>query len=224
MTYEERIAAAQAKMDELKAKMAEASEKSKAARALKKEEIGQTIDELYSEFRDKPLGSASVGQAHYAVLKDGTAVVTKVQRPLIADMMKKDYAMLKKLAKLVNVVMDEDEDEQTIDLYSVIEELEKVTDEELDFRVEARNTKFFKENCIPDEEKITCPTVIDELTTSRIFTMTLVDGYTVSHKDRIIEDGYDVLWRSDTASPRTSSIRYLTSAASMQTLIRATSW
>ena len=160
------------------------------ARAVIEDETGKNIDEIYSEFRDEPLGSASIGQAHYGVLKDGTKVVTKVQRPLIADMMKKDYVLLKKLAKLVNVVVD-NEDGQAIDLLSVIEELEKVTDEELDFRVEANNTKFFKENCINDEEKITCPDVIDELTTERIFTMTYVDGYTVSHKDRIIEEGYD---------------------------------
>lgn len=162
----------------------------KIARAVIEEESGKTIDELFSEFRDKPLGSASIGQAHYAVLKDGTKVVVKVQRPLIADMMHKDYVLLKKLAGLVNVVVD-DEDGQAIDLVSVIDELEKVTNEELDFRIEAQNTKFFKENCIEDETVITCPTVIDELTTERIFTMTFVDGYTVSHKDRLIEDGYD---------------------------------
>ncbi len=160
------------------------------ARAVIEEETGKKIDEIYSEFRDEPLGSASMGQVHYAVLKDGTPVVTKVQRPLIADMMHEDYKLLKKLAVLVNVVADS-EDGQTIDLLSVIEELEKVTDEELDCRVEAENTKFFKEHCIDDEEKITCPTVYDELTTERIFTMSFVDGYTLSHKDRIIEDGYD---------------------------------
>ena len=160
------------------------------AKAIIEQETGKKIEELYTEFRDEPLGSASMGQVHYAVLKDGTPVVTKVQRPLIADMMHEDYKLLKKLAKLVNVVSD-DEDDQMIDLVSVIEELEKVTDEELDCRIEANNTKFFKEHCIEDEEKITCPTVYDELTTERIFTMSFVDGYTVSHKDRIIEDGYD---------------------------------
>ena len=160
------------------------------AKAVIEEETGKKIDEIYSEFRDKPLGSASMGQVHYAVLKDGTAVVTKVQRPLIADMMREDYKLLKKLAGLVNVVTD-DEDGQMIDLVSVIEEMEKVTEEELDCRIEAENTKFFKENCIEDEEKITCPTVYDELTTERIFTMSFVDGYSVSHKDRLIEDGYD---------------------------------
>ena len=162
------------------------------ARAVIEEETGKKIDELYSEFRDEPLGSASIGQAHYAVLKDGTQVVTKVQRPLIADMMRKDFVLLRRLAELVNSVVDS-EDDQSVDLITVLEELEKVTDEELDFRVEAANTKFFKENCIEDEAKITCPTVIDELTTERIFTMTFVDGYTVSHKDRLIEEGYDVM-------------------------------
>ena len=162
------------------------------ARAVIEQETGKKIDEIFSEFRDKPLGSASIGQAHYAVLKDGTKVVAKVQRPLIADMMREDFVLLKKLAGLVNTVSEADEDgEQMIDLLSVIEELEKVENEELDFRVEAENTKFFKENCIDDEEKITCPTVIDELTTERLFTMTFVDGYSISKRDRLIEQGYD---------------------------------
>ena len=162
------------------------------ARAVIEQETGKKIDEIYQEFRDKPLGSASIGQAHYAVLKDGTKVVTKVQRPLIADMMRKDFVLLKKLGKAINMIGDTDDDsEQMIDLVSVIDELEKVTNEELDFRVEAENTRFFKEHCIEDEEKITCPTVIDELTTERIFTMTFVDGYSISKRDRLIEEGYD---------------------------------
>ncbi len=158
-------------------------------RAVIEDETGKKIDEIYSEFEDKPIGSASIGQAHYAVLKDGTQVVTKVQRPLIAEMMEKDFVLLKKLAKLVNIVTDKNEDEQVIDLVSVIEELEKVTMEELDFRVEAENTKFFKENCIEDEEVISCPTVIDDLTTKRIFTMTFVDGCSVGHTDKLTEEG-----------------------------------
>ena len=162
------------------------------AKAVIEQETGKKISEIYQEFRDKPLGSASVGQAHYAVLKDGTQVVTKVQRPLIAEMMREDFVLLKKLGSLINMVSQTDDDsEQMIDLVSVIDELEKVTNEELDFRVEAENTRFFKENCIDDEEKISCPTVIDELTTERIFTMTFVDGYSIAKKDRLIEDGYD---------------------------------
>ncbi|MBQ3786152.1 MAG: hypothetical protein II799_02655 [Lachnospiraceae bacterium] len=159
--------------------------------AVIEQETGMAIDEIYSEFKKKPLGSASIGQAHYGVLLDGTKVVTKVQRPLIADMMRKDYELLKKLAGLVNVVSDS-EDSDSIDLLAVVEEMEKVSYEELDFRIEAENTRFFHENCIGDGEAISCPEVIDELTTERIFTMTFVDGVSVTKRDKLIEDGYDV--------------------------------
>ena len=165
----------------------------KLARAVIEEQTGKKIDEIYSEFRDKPLGSASVGQAHYAVLKDGRQVVTKVRRPYIADMMRQDFVLLKKLAKGIGVVTEgADNAEEQIDLIEVIEEFEAVTEEELDFRIEAKNTKFFKENCIDDEEKITCPDVVDELTSECMFTMSFVDGYSISKKDRVIADGYDV--------------------------------
>ncbi|MBQ6554845.1 MAG: AarF/ABC1/UbiB kinase family protein, partial [Firmicutes bacterium] len=164
----------------------------KLARAVIEQETGRPIEDIYSEFRDKPLGSASIGQAHYGVLKDGTRVVTKVQRPYIAETMAQDFVMLKKLAGVVNVLSDSDGD-QAVDLLTVIEELEKVTNEELDFRVEAANTKEFKEKCIDDEEKVTCPDVIDELTTQRIFTMTYVDGYSIAKHSKLVEDGYDLL-------------------------------
>ena len=163
------------------------------ARAVIEQEAGKPIDEIFSEFRDKPLGSASIGQAHYAVLKDGTKVVVKVQRPLIAEMMRNDYVLLKKGAAMINAIDDaKDDDEEKVDLLSVIEEMEKVTEEELDFRIEAENTRFFKENCIEDETKISCPSVIDELTTERMFTMTFVDGCSIGKKDKVIAQGCDV--------------------------------
>ncbi|MBO4676857.1 MAG: AarF/ABC1/UbiB kinase family protein, partial [Oscillospiraceae bacterium] len=72
------------------------------------------------------------------------------------------------------------------------DELEKVTNDELDFRIEAENTRFFKENCIEDGEAVSCPTVIDELTTSRIFTMTYIDGCSLAEKERLEAEGCDL--------------------------------
>ena len=163
------------------------------ARAVIEQETGKTIDEIYSEFRDEPLGSASIGQAHYGVLKDGTRVVTKVQRPGIADMMKEDFVLLKKLAGMLNKSAEDDEDSETLDLTGILEELEKVTWEELDFRVEADHTRTFREKCIEDETVVSCPKIIDALSTERILTMTYVDGYSISHMDRLEQDGYDRL-------------------------------
>ena len=157
------------------------------------QETGKKIDEIYSEFRDTPLGSASIGQAHYGVLLDGTQVVTKVQRPGIADMMREDFVLLKKLAGLVSIGDEEEGEGGGVSLTDIIVELEKVTEEELDFRVEAENTRVFRELCIEDETVVSCPQIIDDLTTERILTMTFVDGYSLSRTDLIDRDGYDRL-------------------------------
>ena len=161
-------------------------------RAIIEAETGRSIDDIYSEFRDKPIGSASIGQVHYGVLRDGTKVVTKVQRPLIQEMMEKDFELLKKLAPMLGGVAPAEDGEDAMDLVTIIREFEKVTKEELDFRIEAANTKFFKEVILTDGD-VTCPTVIDELTTERIFTMTYVDGCSVSKKDQLPAHGIEPL-------------------------------
>ena len=147
------------------------------ARQVIEQETGRHIDEIYAEFRDEPLGSASIAQAHYGVLLDGTRVVTKVQRPHIADMMRKDFVLLKRLAGMIGAASQSG---GVVDLKSVLSELEKVTEEELDFRVEAENTRKFRAECLSDHSVISCHTIIDDLTTERILTMTFVDGYSIS--------------------------------------------
>ena len=163
------------------------------ARAVIEQETGKRIEELYSEFRDEPLGSASIAQAHYGVLLDGTRVVTKVQRPGIADMMREDFVLLNKLAGMVNATAEGDDEAETLDLKGILHELEKVTEEELDFRIEADHTRTFRKLCLEDESQVSCPRIIDELTSKHILTMTFVDGYSISHRDRVEEEGYDRL-------------------------------
>ena len=160
------------------------------ARAVIESETGKKIDEIYREFRDEPIGSASIGQVHYGVLLDGTKVVTKVQRPLIAEMMQKDFELLKTLAPFLDVGSEENKDSDAMSFAAIINEFEKVTWEELDFRVEAANTKFFRDVILTDGTA-TCPLVIDELTTERIFTMTFVEGCSVSKKEKLAGQGTD---------------------------------
>ena len=160
------------------------------ARAVIEAETGKKIEEIYSEFRDEPIGSASIGQVHFGVLKDGTKVVTKVQRPLIAEKMQKDFDLLKKLAPLLDGNSEDHKDSDAMSFGTIIKEFEKVTKEELDFRIEAANTNFFKDLILTDGT-VTCPTVIDELTTERIFTMTFVEGCSVGKKEQLEEQGTD---------------------------------
>ena len=124
---------------------------------------GFTPEEMRTTLEDLGPTYVKIAQAHYGALKDGTRVVTKVQRPYIADMVRRDFVLLKKLASVVGVVAEASDGGQTVDLISVIGELEKVTEEELDFRVEAEHTRTFRTLCIEDESVISCPSVIDEL-------------------------------------------------------------
>ena len=54
------------------------------------EEFGMRISKLFAEFEEKPLGSASLGQVHGALLRDGRSVVVKVQRPGIREALAED--------------------------------------------------------------------------------------------------------------------------------------
>ena len=111
----------------------------------------------------------------------------KVQRPYIADMVKKDFVLLKKFAALANIVTETDDGTALIDVRAVINELEKVSNEELDFHVEAEHSRLFREQCIDDETSVSCPVIIDELTTTRILTQTFVDGFPLSRRDKLEE-------------------------------------
>src|SRR5687768_6505873 len=66
--------------DELKLLQSDVSaDAPEQVRAMLEEELGQRVDELFSEFEDVPVASASIGQVHRARLRSGERVVVKVQ-------------------------------------------------------------------------------------------------------------------------------------------------
>uniref|UniRef100_A0A7S4EZP1 ABC1 atypical kinase-like domain-containing protein n=2 Tax=Chrysotila carterae TaxID=13221 RepID=A0A7S4EZP1_CHRCT len=56
--------------------------------------LGQSISEVFRELDEKPIGSASIGQVHRAILKDGRRVVVKVQYPEVRALFASDFAQL----------------------------------------------------------------------------------------------------------------------------------
>ncbi|WP_057740252.1 ABC1 kinase family protein [Limosilactobacillus secaliphilus] len=69
-----------------------------------KNNTGHTPDELFKSFDHQPFASASVGQCHYATLKDGTKVVVKVQHPAVDQLIKADLALFHRAVKLMKYV------------------------------------------------------------------------------------------------------------------------
>ena len=61
-------------------------------------ELGLPLDELFDEFEEVPLASASIGQVHRARLKNGRAVAIKVRHAGIEEIIRRDLDILTGLA------------------------------------------------------------------------------------------------------------------------------
>jgi len=57
--------------------------------------LGRRIDELYAEFGDEPVASASIAQVHRARLFSGEAVAVKVLRPNLLGVIEQDLALMR---------------------------------------------------------------------------------------------------------------------------------
>lgn len=94
------------------------------------------IDVLFRSFEAEPLGSASIGQVHGAVLADGTEVVVKVRRPRLRAGF--DEA-IQTLALVAAAADGRVERVRTANLPGIVELFAELVLEELDFRFEALN-------------------------------------------------------------------------------------
>lgn len=68
------------------------------------EELGQPVEELFAEFIDEPIASASIGQVHAARLATGEDVVVKVQHLGIESVVREDLDVLGGLAQLAEMI------------------------------------------------------------------------------------------------------------------------
>ena len=104
---------------------------------------GVPVSDHFASFDETPLASASMAQVHAGVLKDGSDVVVKVQRPDIGEQVKNDSEILVVIAQLLERVIEEASTYRAVDLVS---EFKDALAQELDFRREAKNLEAFANN------------------------------------------------------------------------------
>ena len=93
-------------------------------------EYHQKLSDVFLEFDEIPLGSASIAQVHKATLKDGRHIVVKVQRPDIYEMMERDISLIRKAVKILKL---NDVLGSVVDLNIVLDEFWHTAKEEMDF-------------------------------------------------------------------------------------------
>src|SRR3989304_3633620 len=69
------------------------------ARRIIESELGRPINDIFLEFNETPLASASIAQVHAATLKDGRKMIVKVVRPGIIKIIRRDLGLMDFLAR-----------------------------------------------------------------------------------------------------------------------------
>ncbi|TDX48005.1 ABC1 kinase family protein [Orenia marismortui] len=147
-------------------------------------ELEGEYGDYFSELSNTPLASASIGQVHKAILKTGEEVVVKVQRKDIQKTIETDLDIMSNLANLLKNKVFTD---NIIDPVEIVDNFSKMIKEELDYCIEARNSKKFQNN-FNDEEDVIIPKVIGDLTTKKVFTMEFIKGFKINKSNKKLKN------------------------------------
>lgn len=156
-------------------------------RQIIEEELGDDLENLYVEFDDKPLATASIGQVHMARLHTNERVAVKIQRPHIRPLVKTDLEILDDLARIMESRIERAKRYQ---LREIIEEFSKSLSLELDYQTEGRNSEKISRPSSEDET-IKVPRVYWSHTTAKVLTMEYINGVKVNNLSRLEEEGYN---------------------------------
>jgi ubiquinone biosynthesis protein len=142
-----------------------------AAQAIVKRELGAPVEEVFARFDPDPLGSASIGQVHRAVLRGGQVVAVKVQRPEAPGRVAADLDLMREFAHFLDRRFGP---RLFIDVRGLVAEFETVIRRELDYNAEAENARRFAANFA--ETPVVIPKVYLEYSTSRVLTLQYIEG------------------------------------------------
>ncbi len=132
-------------------------------------ELGDSIQNIYYSFDEKPLASASIAQVHAAITKEGLDVVVKVQRPDVHITLKTDMQILGLLTKILEWIAPEFKKSGLTGMFS---EFQNSILQEIDFITEAKNIEEFEAYLLEvGEERARVPRVYHSLSSKKILTM-----------------------------------------------------
>ena len=160
----------------------------KIARQIIEEAFACPVHEVFLEFDEEPLASASIAQVHKAVLMDGREMIVKVVRPEIEKIIKRDIGLMHVLAAKAEVYWDA---ARKLKPTNVVYEFEKTLIDELDLMREAANASQLRRN-FRDSEILYVPEVEWDYTTNNVMVMERINGIPVSDVESLKQAGVDL--------------------------------
>lgn len=135
-------------------------------------ETGQLLEELFSQFDEIPIGSASIGQVYKAQFHTGEEIVIKVQRPGVKETVETDLIILREMVKLTENYFKK---QGVMNPMDIVDAFEKTMRKELDYLNEARNIEQFR-TVYKNYPNLYIPSVYRNLSTPRILILEYVSG------------------------------------------------
>jgi predicted unusual protein kinase regulating ubiquinone biosynthesis (AarF/ABC1/UbiB family) len=135
-------------------------------------ELGARVSKAFSEFDPKPIAAASLGQVHFAALRDGRQVIVKVQRPEIRKQIAEDFETLTQIAEFLDA---HTEFGRRYRFLTVLDEFRMTIQQELNYEREAQNLIALGEN-LAEFERIRVPQPVSDYTTRSVLTMDFIQG------------------------------------------------
>ncbi|MGO3151561.1 MAG: ABC1 kinase family protein [Galactobacter sp.] len=136
---------------------------------------GRDPHQVLGRLDPTPLGAASIAQVHAARTTDGRDVVVKVRRPTAAHLVTVDSDIMLRFARTANRRF---EWASEIGFEELTVGLVKVMNEELDYGIEAFNTKVGR-RLTANVPELVVPEVDQELSTDEVLVMDLIEGVPV---------------------------------------------
>jgi ubiquinone biosynthesis protein len=150
-------------------------------------EFGIAPEDLFESLDERPLASASIGQVHSAVLKNGDVVAVKFQRPGIREIIEVDLEIMLHLATLAERHIEELSLHRPV---RIVEEFARTLEKEIDYKIEATNMERAARHFL-DTPYVYIPKVYRDMTTSRVLTTEFIDGIKISKIDELEAAGLD---------------------------------
>lgn len=134
-----------------------------------REALGDDPLSRFAKFDREPLAAASLAQVHRAVTKDGTAVAVKVLYPGIETLIRRDLGVLRSIMPVVRRLFPITRFERVLD------QLSAMLARETDYANERKNMERMR-SIFAGKSNVVVPTLVDELTSAGVLTMTFEEG------------------------------------------------
>jgi ubiquinone biosynthesis protein len=144
-------------------------------------ELGRPLGSCFAGIDTVPLGAASIAQVHAAMLPTGEAVVLKVQRPGIAEIVRTDLQLMAQLAALLE---RHAEGWAVHRPTAIVAEFARRMEQELDFGAEAAHLERFAHQ-FAGEPTVHVPVLYRGTSTLRLLTMEHIQAIKASRLDAL---------------------------------------